>query len=914
MPVTSLQDHLLLEGERRLNWNEFQTLHKGKLTKRECSAQWHAYKEQYNKTQTNGRKSRKHAIAVNNPNTLQPADRLDDMAAAKQTATPVNQMGSKAADGPPAAAGPGSNLSQVTADGMSTPLPGQIQHGSLTNSSTVAEHTPGQNSTLFNYTPVSPITPSTVGCSATGTPKSQQQLASRLTAVTLFAETPTTPASATLMSNGQPSVQAHKSCLTASPGASTVSAHSAAVLLAELKAAVQQLVTGQRSLQGQINYTDSMSGSAYVHGHNKDAAAAAPAADIISAQQTVQHPACQPSSSCIPPYKHRRAQQQCLDKFLKQHLEAAPASPDPSVGCFGGPAGQLTWNGFRKACAGQGLSRPALSAAWRQYKSTGSMPDFQHICWEADAVSQQQGHGRAHGRWTHIKEFLHSNISSRAVSQAVRRAVSRAVSRVVSPAATPRSSPGGQRKQQRQHTCQVPFVMPVYAGADSSSKQQHSQSQSHQHSIVVAGPAVDSSIVTVEATYSASTSGAAAVTASLGESAAAALAGQEGNALVSSGKLGATAAACAAVSSSYLDAQCHEHKTQQQELLQLQFTEAQHSHSAAQIAAAQTAAAEAAPAVARAAECPSSMSRSQGTAFSRSDCTCHNLNQGPLVAFTAYSTAAAADGPLSQPTPAAVHGDQVTAPGKWQWASTAQETASRLQLGTTAGTPTSHTQCKAWQMPKQTLLSAFIGSTSSGGSSSNNSSSQGNWRLLKAGEIAVAKGSSTSTISSTTDIKASGSVLNSNRVGSKAPSATRSPKPSNDLCISGRMPRECLADEYSGVLSGFSSWVPVTLQPGHLKQTKKAIPAKAGLYEWGVRWPANDPLPVDAAEAAAALSNGGAVKVRVHAEMVTAAKVQLADVSPWKGQADKCYGPVVGFYMGKAGMQGKDRRGFLVTG
>lgn len=108
-----------------------------------------------------------------------------------------------------------------------------------------------------------------------------------------------------------------------------------------------------------------------------------------------------------------------------------------AVGCFGLPAARMNWNGFQKACKGQGLTKAELSAAWQQYKSTGQIPGQQHMLEESlekVARSSQQGQQPKLGKWGTIKEWVRSRTSSRATS------------RVVSPSETPQPSPGVKAK------------------------------------------------------------------------------------------------------------------------------------------------------------------------------------------------------------------------------------------------------------------------------------------------------------------------------------------------------------------------------------------------------------------------------------------------------------------------------------
>jgi hypothetical protein len=136
-----------------------------------------------------------------------------------------------------------------------------------------------------------------------------------------------------------------------------------------------------------------------------------------------------------------------------------------AVGCFGFASSGLSWNGFQKACKGLGLSKAELSAAWKQYKATGQLPEqllkqqLQQV--EAEPVtdwlpavhqpSQQQQQQQllmkpaGSVKWASLKDWV------QCTSRAGSRAVSRAVSRVVSPAATPQPSPGAKARHTRQH-------------------------------------------------------------------------------------------------------------------------------------------------------------------------------------------------------------------------------------------------------------------------------------------------------------------------------------------------------------------------------------------------------------------------------------------------------------------------------
>jgi len=97
--------------------------------------------------------------------------------------------------------------------------------------------------------------------------------------------------------------------------------------------------------------------------------------------------------------------------------------------------------------------------------------------------------------------------------------------------------------------------------------------------------------------------------------------------------------------------------------------------------------------------------------------------------------------------------------------------------------------------------------------------------------------------------------------------------------VAGRQLREAVTDD-AQLLRGFGPWLPVTLLPGDLKRLKKVIPAKSGLYEWGAR------LPVDLYPAAAVQQSGAAMTL---------------PPSSSRGPLQRQLGPVVCFYLGKAG-------------
>lgn len=99
------------------------------------------------------------------------------------------------------------------------------------------------------------------------------------------------------------------------------------------------------------------------------------------------------------------------------------------------------------------------------------------------------------------------------------------------------------------------------------------------------------------------------------------------------------------------------------------------------------------------------------------------------------------------------------------------------------------------------------------------------------------------------------------------------------------------------------------MQPGALKRLKTAIPAKPGLYEWGVRLPADTTAAHLAAAAAAVAAGGGAAAVRgVAAPGSSSSNAASSGVRTRsgagglaQGQPRVEYGPVVCFYLGKAG-------------
>ncbi|WIA13224.1 hypothetical protein OEZ85_006816 [Tetradesmus obliquus] len=110
--------------------------------------------------------------------------------------------------------------------------------------------------------------------------------------------------------------------------------------------------------------------------------------------------------------------------------------------------------------------------------------------------------------------------------------------------------------------------------------------------------------------------------------------------------------------------------------------------------------------------------------------------------------------------------------------------------------------------------------------------------------------------------------------------------------------------------------MPVSLQPGALKRLKTAIPAKPGLYEWGVRLPAGTTAAHLAAAAAAVAAGGGAAAVRgVAAPGSSSSNAASSGVRTRsgagglaQGQPRVEYGPVICFYLGKAGTLSSARR------
>ncbi|WIA33372.1 hypothetical protein OEZ86_006509 [Tetradesmus obliquus] len=110
--------------------------------------------------------------------------------------------------------------------------------------------------------------------------------------------------------------------------------------------------------------------------------------------------------------------------------------------------------------------------------------------------------------------------------------------------------------------------------------------------------------------------------------------------------------------------------------------------------------------------------------------------------------------------------------------------------------------------------------------------------------------------------------------------------------------------------------MPVSLQPGALKRLKTAIPAKPGLYEWGVTLPAGTTAADLAAAAAAVAAGGGAAAVRADpasgSNSSNAASSGVRTRSGAGGLAQARlgveYGPVICFYLGKAGTLSGTRR------
>jgi len=110
----------------------------------------------------------------------------------------------------------------------------------------------------------------------------------------------------------------------------------------------------------------------------------------------------------------------------------------------------------------------------------------------------------------------------------------------------------------------------------------------------------------------------------------------------------------------------------------------------------------------------------------------------------------------------------------------------------------------------------------------------------------------------------------------------------------GRKLRECVNDD-DELLEGFGPWEPVNLHPSQLKQLKKMIPAKSGLYEWGAR------LPRQLYRSAAPGTSSLAVPHPAATGPTTAAEQAVA-AGPSGDQEPEGLGPVVCFYLGKAGV------------
>jgi hypothetical protein len=110
----------------------------------------------------------------------------------------------------------------------------------------------------------------------------------------------------------------------------------------------------------------------------------------------------------------------------------------------------------------------------------------------------------------------------------------------------------------------------------------------------------------------------------------------------------------------------------------------------------------------------------------------------------------------------------------------------------------------------------------------------------------------------------------------------------------GRTIRECVNDD-DELLEGFGPWEPVTLHPSQLKQLKQMIPAKAGLYEWGVRLPQQLYRSAGPGTSSLAGPHPAATGPTTAAEQAVAA-------GPSGDQEPEGLGPVVCFYLGKAGV------------
>jgi hypothetical protein len=118
---------------------------------------------------------------------------------------------------------------------------------------------------------------------------------------------------------------------------------------------------------------------------------------------------------------------------------------------------------------------------------------------------------------------------------------------------------------------------------------------------------------------------------------------------------------------------------------------------------------------------------------------------------------------------------------------------------------------------------------------------------------------------------------------------------------SNRTARELVDHSCHGLLDGFGPWMPVSLQSGRLKRLKTDIPAKPGLYEWGVRLPvgttaADLAAAAAAADGLAAVHAGGSSRSASSGVRTRSGAGGLQQVQP---AAE--YGPVICFYLGKAG-------------
>lgn len=117
--------------------------------------------------------------------------------------------------------------------------------------------------------------------------------------------------------------------------------------------------------------------------------------------------------------------------------------------------------------------------------------------------------------------------------------------------------------------------------------------------------------------------------------------------------------------------------------------------------------------------------------------------------------------------------------------------------------------------------------------------------------------------------------------------AGSSAMPDTTRTAAGRLLRELLPDDCQDLFAGFTTWTHVSITPAILKQLKRKIPAQPGVYEWGARMPlANS-------------THGNLGKVALGA---TAREVMgVAAAACTKVE----YGPIVCFYMGKAGEVGR---------